>query len=359
MSSSPKPVKPRLGRGLASLISNSAMADVSAAQENLQAAPAGAYAADVASPHGAEIGTAPVSASTDAGRGTEMAAAREAHGQADGGTVSIAVDLISPNPYQPRREFNETDLAELAGSIAEQGILQPLIVAVHEGPGGGAGGYVLIAGERRLRAARKIGMSAVPCIVRAATPQQMLEWALIENIQRADLNPVEKATAYRDYLDRFNLTQAQASQRLGQPRATLANYLRILDLPDAIQTLLLGGDLSFGHAKALAGLAGKEVQQLKLAKLCLHKSLSVRQLESMVSQIIAGMVPAGKTPSTRKSTSKPPYIADLEGQLTAAVGTRVEIKPARAANTGRIVVDYYSLDDFDRITGALGAKISG
>ncbi|MEN6664989.1 MAG: ParB/RepB/Spo0J family partition protein [Phycisphaerae bacterium] len=351
--SSPKPIKPRLGRGLASLISNSAMADAPAAEETLQAAPAGTYAPAEGFSHPEKAGAVPVSASASAQTGTETGTVPNS------GTVPISVDLITPNPYQPRREFNESDLAELASSIAEQGILQPLIVAVHDSPGGASGEYVLIAGERRLRAARKIGMSAVPCVVRTATPQQMLEWALIENIQRSDLNPVEKATAYRDYMDRFNLTQAQAGQRLGQPRATVANYLRILDLPDAIQTLLLGGDLSFGHAKALAGLAGKEVQQLKLAKLCLHKSLSVRQLESMVSQIIAGTVPAGKAPSTRKSTSKPPYIADLEGQLTAAVGTRVEIKPARAANTGRIVVDYYSLDDFDRITGALGAKISG
>ncbi len=349
--SSPKPIKPRLGRGLASLISNSAMTDTSAAEENLQAAPQGAYATGGQAAATAEMGTGP-------NNGTVPVSASASARPTENGTVAISVDLITPNPYQPRREFNETDLAELASSIAEQGILQPLIVAVHDGPGG-AGGYVLIAGERRLRAARKIGMSAVPCVVRTATPQQMLEWALIENIQRSDLNPVEKATAYRDYMDRFNLTQAQASQRLGQPRATVANYLRILDLPDAIQTLLLGGDLSFGHAKALAGLAGKEVQQLKLAKLCLHKSLSVRQLESMASQIIAGTVPAGKAPSARKSSNKPPYIADLEGQLTTAVGTRVEIKPARAANTGRIVVDYYSLDDFDRITGALGAKISG
>ena len=317
--------KPRLGRGLSSLISNSA-----AHQKHREAA-------DYISHAPAASEKAPV----------EVATARSRV------PAEIAVDKIAPNPYQPRREFNEEQMADLANSISEQGILQPLIVAEGETPDA----FVLVAGERRLRAAKKAGLAAVPCIVRKASRQEMLEWALVENIQRSDLNPVERATAFRDYMDQFNLTQAEVGKRLGQPRATVANYLRLLDLPDEVQQMLLADELTFGHAKVLAGLAGKPKLQIALARKAARKSLSVRQLE----QLSAASSPQEShiVATERKSANKAPYIRDVERQLTDSVGTRVEIRPARAKNTGKIVIDYYSLDDFDRITAALGTELNG
>jgi ParB family chromosome partitioning protein len=223
--------------------------------------------------------------------------------------VDIPLDTIAPNPYQPRSRFPADDLAQLMDSIRQQGILQPLIVA--KAPSADADRpYLLVAGERRLRAARQLGLAAVPCIVRDATPQQMLEWALVENIHRSDLNPIERAEAYRQYVDRFALTQAEAGQRLGQPRATVANYLRLLDLPEDVRHMVADGRLSFGHAKVLAGLNGRTEQQRRLAARVVAEALSVRQLERAAA--------APDHPPKRQGlprTPKPPYLLDLEHQL--------------------------------------------
>lgn len=264
----------------------------------------------------------------------------------------VLIDSIAPNPYQPRREFPAGELAELAASIVQHGILQPLLV-MPAGDPAASHPYILVAGERRLRAARQAGLTAVPCVVREATERQMLEWSLIENIQRSDLNAVERAQAYRNYMDRFGLTQAEVAERTGEARATIANYLRILDLCDDVQRALLAGELTFGHTRALAGLAGQDQLQRTLAQRITEQGLSVRQAESLVA--IAQQPAATSTPAAaRPSRAKPPYISDLEARLTQAVGTRVVIAPGRAKNTGRIVVEYYSLDDFDRIAAGLG-----
>jgi ParB family chromosome partitioning protein len=311
----PLHVKPRLGRGLASLITNSAHHNGDA-----------------------DVG---VSVATEASYKHDGSANKPS-------PLEVSVDDISPNPMQPRREFNEDELKDLAASIREQGILQPLVLAPSDGLASPDHPYVLVAGERRLRAARMAGLKNVPCVIRQATRQQMLEWALIENIQRADLNPVEKAQAYREYMDRFGLTQVDAAQQLGQPRATVANFLRILDLCDELRQMLRDGSLSFGHAKVLAGVTDQE-RQLSLARKVTASSLSVRQLETMVAEPPAA---AGETAPERKL--KPAYLRDLEERLTGCVGTKVSIMPGRAKHTGRIVVEFYNLDDFDRITGGLG-----
>jgi len=268
--------------------------------------------------------------------------------------VDIPLDDIASNPFQPRREFKEDELAELAASIVQQGMIQPLVVVKAQDPGADRP-YVLVAGERRLRAARIASLAAVPCIIREADRRQMVEWALVENIQRADLNPLDRARAYREYMDRFSLTHAQAAERLGEPRATVTNYLRILDLEDSVQQMLLDDLLTFGHAKILAGLTGSPQRQVALAKRVAANKLSVRGLERLVDGAKAPdearpPAPAGDEPG------RPAYVRDLEEQLTRAVGTRVSIKPGRATNTGRIVIEYYSLDDFDRIGAALGLK---
>jgi len=316
--------KPRLGRGLSSLIVNSSP------------------------PKPSDLTYVPV-------RGTSLPPATATQSPAPQAPLEIPLDRIAPNPYQPRREFPADELAELTRSIAIQGVLQPLIVATStaaapETP------YVLIAGERRLRAARQAGLRAVPCVVRAASPQQMLEWALVENIQRTDLNPVERAHAYQEYIARFDLTQAQAAERLSEPRATVANYLRILELHEDVQQLLTDGFLTFGHAKVLASLVAQPDRQAEIAKRVLAEGLSVRQTEEIIRSFHKPSDPNATATPARSMPSRPAYLADLEERLTSAVGTRVRILPGRARHSGRIVVEYYSLDDFDRIASALGVR---
>jgi len=278
-------------------------------------------------------------------------------GQA-GKPLEISVDAIAPNPHQPRRTFEPEALAELTASVRQQGVLQPVLVVREQGSNGDGDGearYTLIAGERRLRAAREAGLETIPCILREASDQQMVEWSLIENIQRSDLNAIERARAYRHYMDSFNLSAAEVAQRTGESRPNVANYLRVLDLCDDVQAMLVDGKISFGHARALAGLAGQAELQTKLARRIVDGGLSVRQVEQITAAARDAQSPAsGK--SRKASPAKPPYVLDLEGQLTRSVGTRVLINPGRTKNTGRVVVDYYSLDDFDRIASMLGLE---
>ncbi len=268
-----------------------------------------------------------------------------------GRPMEIRIQEIAPNPYQPRREFAAEDLQELAQSITQQGVLQPLIVAANDQPGASAR-YTLVAGERRLRAAKMVGLATVPCVVRQATAQQMLEWALIENIQRSDLNPIERAAAFRDYIDRFNLTAQQAAERLGQPRTTIANHLRLIELSGEIQGMIAAGAVSFGHAKVLAGAMDRPAVQLELARRVQGEGLSVRQLEGLLA-VGEG---SSEVKASRVGRAKPPYVVDLQDRLTAAVGTRVTVVQGKAKNAGRIVIEYYNLDDFDRIAKSLGMK---
>ena len=277
---------------------------------------------------------------------------------ADGSAVSaqepatIPIAHISPNPYQPRKQFDAEQLKELTDSIRRQGVLQPILVAPNgaktpETP------FVLIAGQRRLQAAGEAGLTDVPAFVRQASDQQIQEWAIIENIQREDLNPIERAEAFRGVMDRFSLTQAQLAERLGTSRETVANYLRLLDLCDNVRKFLLAGRLSFGHARALAALAGQQARQTGLAKKVIDRNLSVRQLEAMV----AAEVSRADQPKRRASADKPAYVRDLEQQLTQQVGTRVTIAPGRSKDKGKLTIEYYSLDDFDRILNKLGVSL--
>ncbi len=325
---SPPPARTRrLGRGLASLMANT--------RESLD---------PIAPPASAE----PVAASV--GRYEPVAPSAPA---APAGPARISVDAIEANPYQPRRSFDDGELAELAQSIRVQGVLQPLLVVEQQ-----EGAYVLVAGERRLRAARLAGLTDVPCVVRTATREQMLQWALIENIQRSDLNVVDRAMAYRDYIDRFAATQQQLAEMLGIPRSTIANHLRLLDLGDPVQSLLADGSLSFGHGKVLAALAGRVAEQTQLAKRVIAVGLSVRHLEQLVAAAING---DGSTVDLDTSTSakatKSEYVQDVERQLSRSIGTKVSIRQGRSKKRGRVVVEYYSLDDFDRIVEALGGRI--
>lgn len=268
--------------------------------------------------------------------------------ESSSGIQEVSVESIAPNPYQPRQDFDQTALTELTQSVLQEGILQPLILTTN--PGDAAYPYALIAGERRLRAAKLAGLSQVPCIVREASKKQRLEWAIIENIQRADLNPLERAKAYKECMSQFSLTQENVAKQMGQARSTVANHLRLLDLEESVQEMIASGQLSFGHARTLAALLEDPPRQLRLARKAISEGLSVRKLEALVSE----KPMSDAVVSKRTTPEKPAYVRDMEQRLTESVGTRVTIQPGRSKNTGRLVLEYYNLDDFDRISTALG-----
>lgn len=254
----------------------------------------------------------------------------------------INLDDISPNPYQARTVFNEQELADLAESIKTNGVIQPVVVR-RIGPK-----FQLIAGERRFRASQLASMKTIPALVRQATDQQMLELALIENIHRANLNPIERAKAYKNYISTFTLTQAEAAQRLGEDRSVITNYMRLLDLPDEIRQMLVDAQLSMGHARAILALPTDELRR-KLANRAMAGRLSVREVERLVRKYLTGTELAKTT-----TRSKPPHIMDLESKLSSYLGTRVIIETRKNGQRGKIVVEFHTLDEFDRITDALG-----
>lgn len=247
----------------------------------------------------------------------------------------IPIDSISPNPRQPRSNFDPLELDELAASIREHGILQPLIVS-----SAGDNRYILIAGERRLEAARKAGLRTVPAILRQVGDQQLLELALIENLQRADLNPLEEAEAYRQLTADFGLSHEQVAERVGKSRAAVTNTLRLLGLPEAARKALLEGKISEGHARALLSLPTPEAQQAALHTV-LTQDLNVRQTEELVRKL-SGQ----KTPSLPRPTS-PPEITAIEERLRAALGTRVSLRHGRRG--GSLILYYYSDEELDSL----------
>jgi len=320
--------KPRLGRGLSSLISTFPATTT----------PQADYAADISQ---SSTGKIPIGVG------------QEAQPQPP---IEIPVEDIAGNPFQPRRDFASEELAGLAASVAKHGVLQPIRVTKSSDPAARCP-YTLIAGERRLRAAKLAGLKTVPCVLSAATQEQMIEWAIIENVQRSDLNPIERAEAYRQVTDRFGISQADLAESLGEPRTTIANYLRLLELQDAVRDLVATGALSFGHAKVLAGLVANAEAQIEIAKKAAAQSLSVRQLEELVAAVEANAgSEAGEASAPRV---KPAYLRDIEERLSAAVGARVMVLPGRKKNTGRIVLEYYSLEDFDRLSSVLGVRPEG
>ena len=251
--------------------------------------------------------------------------------------LHIPVADIKPNPSQPRTAFGEESFQELVQSIRQNGIIQPIVVRRL------GDGFELVAGERRWRAAKSAGLSTVPAQVRNVDSAKAFELSIIENIQRQDLNPIERANAYKRLIETFELTQDLAAQRLGINRSSMANVMRLLELPGEIQDAVSRGTISMGHARALLALQTTE-QRLTLWRKIEKTGLSVRQVEQLVAN--------GGTRRTRArrpaADKRPPHIRDLEEQLRAALGTKVTIIPVKE-NAGRVVIEYYSLDDFDRI----------
>ena len=254
----------------------------------------------------------------------------------------VSIDTIFPNPYQPRTVWDEQELADLAESIKANGVVQPIIVR----PVGNK--FELIAGERRFRAAQLVSLATIPALIRQATDEQMLELSLVENIHRTNLNPIERAKAYQNYISTFSLTQAEAAERLGENRSVVANYLRLLDLPDEVKQMLASGQLTMGHARAMLALPTDELRR-KLAHRAMAGRLSVREVERLVRKYLTG---TGQAKITARS--KPAHILDLETELSGLLGTKVAIETRKNGQRGKIIIEFYSLDEFDRITERLG-----
>jgi ParB family chromosome partitioning protein len=261
------------------------------------------------------------------------------------GIRTIAVEEIHPSAGQPRTVFDDARLDELAASIKTQGIIQPLIVRARVGQGEG-GGYELIAGERRWRAAQRAGLHEVPAVVRDVAPTQAFEMALVENLQREDLNPLEEAAGYQRLVEEFGYTQEQLSERVGKDRSTVANALRLLRLPEGVRALVAEGRLSMGHARALLGLEAAAAME-KLARRIVAGELSVRRVEELVrgarsdGKAAAAAAPA---PLRRPSTNA----RDLAMRLTRSLGTRVEVVEV-GQERGQIAIHYHSLDQLDAL----------
>jgi ParB family chromosome partitioning protein len=258
--------------------------------------------------------------------------------------LHVELSRIQANPTQPRKHFDQASLASLAESVRVAGIIQPIIVRQ-------AGDYFeVIAGERRWRAAKLAGLQTIPVIIRRAEPAEQAQLALIENIHRQDLNPIERANAYREMVLKLNLTQAELASRLGEDRSSVGHYLRLLDLPATTQKLIVEGTLSLGHAKLLTSLADHHEVE-RLAHLAVSQSLSVRALEALLKQGAAVATP----PAPDKTVT--PHIVDLERRISRDLSMRAEVKQAKNGGRGRLVLHYASLDQFDELLARLGIKV--
>jgi ParB family chromosome partitioning protein len=251
------------------------------------------------------------------------------------------IEDIHPSPEQPRQAFDDRKLEELAQSIRAEGVLQPLIV--RERPGAEGGGFWLVAGERRWRAAQRAGLHEVPVVVREATPAKAFEMALVENVQRADLNPIEEAQAYRRLCDEHGYTQEQLADRMGKDRVTITNALRLLRLPPAVRALVQDGTLSMGHARALLGLEDPETMAAAARRVA-ERALSVRATEDFVRR-----ARTAKPANSEQKQPKSAGVRELEQRLVQRLGARVAIHDRGRNRGGRIEIRYANLDDLDRI----------
>jgi ParB family chromosome partitioning protein len=315
-----RPARSRLGRGLSSLISVSDLP----------------VEGEVSSP---SVGFAP-----GAKGGGESGGGRpQSSGLLSGQPVEISVADIAPNPHQPRRQMSEPAIAELAASIKSTGLIQPVIVRAV------ADGYQLIAGERRLKAAKMAGLPSIPAIVRDVDNFAQAQMALVENIQREDLNPIDRAASYQALIDQLGLTQAELASRLGEDRSTIANHLRLLSLEESVRTKVRDGAISLGHAKLLAGVSDP-LEQVRLANLVVSQQLSVRNLERLLEPAVA------KT-SVRQTPTNGAHIQELERSLTHQLGLRVEVRTGAKKGRGRVVIHYQNLTEFDDLMKRLAVNV--
>jgi ParB family transcriptional regulator, chromosome partitioning protein len=254
------------------------------------------------------------------------------------GVLEIPIDRIARNPHQPRSNFDDASLAELTASVLEHGVLQPVVVRTTTD-----GGYELIAGERRLLASRAAGLSTIPAVLRETAGGEALELALVENLQRADLNAMEEAGAYRELIDRFGLSHEAVAHQVGKSRVAVSNALRLLDLAPETRQAIVDGRISEGHGRALAAITIPELQRAVL-QLVLDRQLSVRQTEELVRR-------KRNTPPTHGTDHLTGDLADLEAQLRGILATKVGI--VRTRRGGRLVIDFYSDEELDRLYGII------
>ncbi len=278
------------------------------------------------------------------GRGLDELFGAPPEEQSTGPVATLAISAIEPNRDQPRRYFDEAQLSTLADSIARHGVVTPLTVRKLDD-----GRYKLIAGERRYRAARIAGLTEVPVIVLEADELAAAEIALVENLQRADLNPIEEAAGFRSLIASYGLTQEDVAERVGKSRSAVTNALRLLDLPDAVANLVIDGSLSAGHARAL--LALKSAKQIETAaQTVIDGELSVRQTEALVKRM-----QKEQEIELKPVSDEPDYVGELSRELSAELGRSVKIAP-RSKSKGKVVIDYQSLDDLDEILKILRRK---
>ena len=310
----------RLGRGLTSLMAAPPVAvesrpEVKPPAENIGSAPA-------ASPE----------STPSAGASSELESYR-----------LVKITRCQPNRHQPRQDFADDSLQSLADSIRRDGLMQPIVLREIDD------GYEIVAGERRWRAAKIAGLDSVPAYVADVDERQSAEWALVENLQREDLNPIERAQAFQRLQAEFGLSHEETASRVGLDRSTVSNLLRLLNLAQEVQAFVAKGQLSMGHARSLAGLESKE-SQLQLAQKCLKEGWSVRQMEAAVR--LAGE--GSSAPRATKTKSRAAYLDDLERQIGQQLSTKVKLKAGRKKGSGTISIDFYSLDQFDELLGKLG-----
>ena len=258
----------------------------------------------------------------------------------ENGVMLVSVDLVFPNPRQPRSMMHPEELQDLTASIREHGVLQPLIVT----PGDMQGRYILIAGERRLQAARLAGLASVPVLVRQATDQQRLELAIIENVQRSDLSALEQAEAYRQLAEDFDLSHEDIAARVGKSRVAVTNTLRLLKLPDAVKNALIEGRISEGHARALLALPSPQAQAAALHTV-ITQEMNVRQTEELVRKL------SGEKPSRKPKPAAVPEVVELEERLRTSLGTKVTLRSGRKGGT--LTIHYYSDEELNALMGRL------
>jgi ParB family chromosome partitioning protein len=340
-----------LGRGLAALIPTSAPVP-EPAPESADEGDAGNGSTPAGSPPAVSLVPAPPRAT-----GAFSVAARPAEPEGALGVPGaqlreVSVDDVVPNPKQPRQVFDDEALEELSHSIREFGLLQPIVVRENGRTDGGSVSYELIMGERRLRAARAAGLDTVPAIVRDTTDDAMLRDALLENIHRVQLNPLEEAAAYQQLLEEFGATHEELASKIGRSRSQVTNTIRLMKLPVKVQTRVAAGVISAGHARALLGLADAEAQDA-LATRIVAEGMSVRATEEAVAMA------AAEHPAARRRAGKisAPGVEELGTRLSDMFETKVKIQIGRAK--GRIVVEFGSVDDLQRIIGVMAPEITG
>ena len=264
--------------------------------------------------------------------------------------VSLALESIKPNPLQPRQEFPQESLSELADSIKAKGLIQPILVQAEEG-----GEYTIVAGERRLRAAKMAGIQAIPAVVKNYSPQERLEIALIENLQREDLSPVEEARAYKKLAELADLNQEDIAQRVGKNRSTVANSLRLLKLPEKMLQALESGKITPGHGRAILAVVNPSDQVLLFDRI-VQQDLSVRQAESAASDLSSGKRSQKKASKINEKAAVRPEIRDVEQKLIDLLGTKVKL--VGTLERGRIEISYFTQDDLERIIELVDQRVA-